>query len=612
MQKAVPALLLCALLGCGHKGPDGSAHPAPAPSPGTVCTSDQWCWWNPLPGGARVDGLWSTSFDSIWAAGTQGLLRFDGAKWSSEPTPLAAGGRLRALWGSSPTDLYAAGDDVFHWDGKAWSAVKVVDGDAEFLALTGTSANDVYVLADHGDGPDENHTIYHWDGKSWSSSYGPVPPGLSGMFADGTGTVWAVGIQAENKGPLLLRMTHSGWAPVFVPGSLSLRSVWGSAPDDVWLGGAGVLFHWDGKALTQVAPPDGSGIITSLHGTGRDDVWATAGGSILHWDGKLWTTAYVAPKNEERLLRAVRATGTHDAWAAGDDGLLLQFDGASWRVYQQGTNWYLEGVAATEPSDAWAVGGNGTALRFDGTRWAQFDTPTREPLYAAWASSANDVWAVGSSGDCLGFVLRWNGSAWAYSSTPQAGRCLQDLSGSGPQDVWAVGSHVILHYDGAWQLAPITDASDSIWAAGPTDVWALQDSTPGGPNANGGVYHWDGNQWSLTQTGSDARLRKLWGAGAGDVWAVGDDGTQTWHYSGGAWSAVPTGLDDGSAGLTALWGRSASDVWAGSRNGSVLLHWEGKAWSAQGGAAILSVTALSGASGLLWAVGPNGAIWRHP
>ena len=56
---------------------------------------------------------------------------------------------------------------------------------------------------------------------------------------------------------------------------------------------------------------------------------------------------------------------------------------------------------------------------------------------------------------------------------------MTSLSGSGPNDVWAVGTdRTILHYDGkVWEKAdPLTYevtpfTMRSVWLGGPTDVW---------------------------------------------------------------------------------------------------------------------------------------------
>lgn len=68
---------------------------------------------------------------------------------------------------------------------------------------------------------------------------------------------------------------------------------------------------------------------------------------------------------------------------------------------------------------------------------------------------------------------------------------LNAVSGSGPNDVWVVGSKgFVARFNGtAWEehridtLLPIY----SVWASNPTDVWAA--------NTGGTLFHWDGLKW---------------------------------------------------------------------------------------------------------------------
>lgn len=108
------------------------------------------------------------------------------------PTPsraslLGAWGHDEQLW------VVGSGGTVLHFDGNDWHAQD--SGTAVTLnAIFGFSSSDVWATGDNG-------TVLHFDGKSWSRV--------------------AVG-------------SYSG----------NLRAVWGSAPDDVWIGGERAMFHW--------------------------------------------------------------------------------------------------------------------------------------------------------------------------------------------------------------------------------------------------------------------------------------------------------------------------------------------------------------------------------
>jgi hypothetical protein len=138
----------------------------------------------------------------------------------------------------------------------------------------------------------------------------------------------------------------------------------------------------------------------------------------------------------------------------------------------------------------------------------------------------------------------------------------------------------------------------------------LQDSIQGGPNAPGSVYHYDGNNWTLAATGSTSQLHAIWGSATSDVWITSDDTTTVMHWDGAHWQSVSTGLGgpDSGIGQLAIWGTAANDAWLGGA-GAPILHWDGSAWTAPDGAESRSVSALSGAGGTVFVVGPDGSIW---
>lgn len=43
-----------------------------------ICSSDGWCWENPLPQGNTLSGVWGTSASSVWAVGQAGTI----LKWN--------------------------------------------------------------------------------------------------------------------------------------------------------------------------------------------------------------------------------------------------------------------------------------------------------------------------------------------------------------------------------------------------------------------------------------------------------------------------------------------------------------------------------------------------
>jgi hypothetical protein len=273
-------------------------------------------------------------------------------------------------------------------------------------------------------------------------------------------------------------------------------------------------------------------------------------------------------------LSAVWGSGPSDVWAVGTDGAMVHFDGHSWTASKSGTAKSLSAVYGTAKDDVWAVGDDGITLHFDGTSWTQTEQTDGMTLLGVWASSKTDVWISGIY-ENVGLLRHYNGKVWENAPAISASTSLWEVWGSGPKDVWMVGSNTkgggfVLRGDGAhFDGFPFEGGSlRGIWGSGPDDVWASA--------YDGVLHHWDGKAWTaapavpLAQPG---RFLGVWGAGSSDIWAVGFDGTIL-HYDGTAWSRSPTAS---TQILWSIWGSASDDVWIVGNSGTTL-RWKGQGW----------------------------------
>ena len=80
-----------------------------------------------------------------------------------------------------------------------------------------------------------------------------------------------------------------------------------------------------------------------------------------------------------RSLRAVWGTSFDDVFVVGEPGVILHFDGSSWRVHESGTRASLNGVWGGSGTDVYVVGrqldGTGLILHYDGTGWREMLAP---------------------------------------------------------------------------------------------------------------------------------------------------------------------------------------------------------------------------------------------
>lgn len=102
----------------------------------------------------RLEGIWGSSHDDIWAVGDKGTIRRmrkGAARWEivSSPTTEA----LHAVWGSAANDVWAVGDNgtILHFDGTSWKPSQAAFGlglKPDLYGVWGSSADDVWIVGD--------------------------------------------------------------------------------------------------------------------------------------------------------------------------------------------------------------------------------------------------------------------------------------------------------------------------------------------------------------------------------------------------------------------------------------------------------------------------------
>jgi hypothetical protein len=272
--------------------------------------------------------------------------------------------------------------------------------------------------------------------------------------------------------------------------------------------------------------------------------------------------------NAGRTLLGIFAQARDDAWAVGEEGATLHWDGDRWIKVDSGTTKTLRAVAGFTSRDLWAVGEAG-ALHWGGSSWSTFLEPTDlgDRLNGLWAGDRAYTWAVGDLA-----VFQWNSQSALFDAfgTPS----LRGIWGSSATGVWVVGlSGAVAQFRGGelgsalWSVFPGVTSSDllAVWGSGADDVWAAGE--------NGIIVHWNGSTWSLSQSGTTRALLSVWGTDPTNVWMVGENGTIL-RWNGTQWSMVASPTD---RHLFAVSGSGPNDIWAVGQGGTVL-HWAGDAW----------------------------------
>ncbi len=124
----------------------------------------------------------------------------------------------------------------------------------------------------------------------------------------------------------------------------------------------------------------------------------------------------------------------------------------TWSTMDSGTEAELTDVWMHSATLAYAVGAGGTALQFDGDIWTAIDVGVTTKLTGVWGTGPNDVWIVGTDG-----AIHFDGTSWSPVDIDPEAIFLEDVWTAGAGEiVWMVGATGIWMNDGGtWTRRPI-------------------------------------------------------------------------------------------------------------------------------------------------------------
>ncbi|MEO8841255.1 MAG: hypothetical protein ABI591_03710 [Kofleriaceae bacterium] len=204
--------------------------------------------------------------------------------------------------------------------------------------------------------------------------------------------------------------------------------------------------------------------------------------------------------------------------------------------------------------------------------WCPVEPAIPATLRGMSGTGSDDVWAVGEAGT----LLHYDGTKWTRVAANTHDE-FQGVKSFDRDDVWAISSTSAYHFDGhVWTKVTIADFSYPYAIAGSSgsNVWIAE---------YGGVaHHFNGSSWTKTQTPGTNILYTIWSAAPNDAWA-GSNSNGLYHWNGGSWASVAspyTGADPQYNAFVGLYGTASNNVWLS--NGSQVFHWNGSAWAAGG------------------------------
>jgi|GEM_PF-5870833 len=288
--------------------------------------------------------------------------------------------------------------------------------------------------------------------------------------------------------------------------------------------------------------------------------------------GYCWELPYVGAH-----LTSIHGASAGAIWAVGANGTILasRSGGAAWRKVEAGTDVDLHAVFALDATHAYAAGENGTVLTWDGKSWSATQPVPGASLRAVWAADPAAVWAVGwlpapnATTPRQGVIARYDGTSWTRVSG--AFPALASVHGASASSVWAVGgplgSPSIHRWNGAaWAPVDLSGLLPILYdRAAATGAWGVAEDealfTIGGRYETGTIVRWKAGTWTLDHEG-DRLMDGGFGVGPGGVpWALGDPPRAYDEAATPRWKAVDTKRT--FADVRALWSTANKTIAAG-------------------------------------------------
>jgi hypothetical protein len=454
------------------------------------------------------------------------------------------------LDGKSSTDIYGAASPsgLIHYDGTGWSEVGS-PGEYGLDALSVVSAGEIYAVG--------FRKAYRFDGAAWHEFY---DFGNYGFFWD----VWTLdgsSVFAAGFGGVLRFDESLALVDSVYTGQL-MTGIWGSSYSDVFvIGRYDSVLHFDGTDWASVSVGAG-GRFEDIHGVGPDEVYAVGTGLFLKYDGTGWSP--IGLPEGIGSVSAVWAAAADDVYLFHGPGGIAHYDGSGFQVMNSTTDQYIRAAWGASPDDIVAVGENEKVIRFDGSGWASVSGGLPSRASFLWGIDSQHIYIVNYS-----TVFRYDGSSVEELPRADDQTPISALWGTSPDNLVSVGrGGGIFHFDGSnWTRAAGGTSVDlhAVTGSGANSMFAVGN--------DGTVLRYDGSRWVVLreQPGSGVAYRDAWSAG-GLLYVVGDGGTAS-RFNGAVWEALNTGED---LDLLSVWGTAADNVYAAGEG--AVFRFDGSGW----------------------------------
>ncbi|MDP2313168.1 MAG: hypothetical protein Q8P41_09710 [Pseudomonadota bacterium] len=214
---------------------------------------------------------------------------------------------------------------------------------------------------------------------------------INGLWGNGAAETLQLAVAADNG---LVGVLSGGLWTVYTLGAGANLSVDGTSLANLFVVGDNGIQHFDGVAWT----------VENLPPVTMNGVWAYEGGAFAagnegvvmkRADGGTWAESET---NKVANFYGISGAGGSDVWVAGDQGVILHWNGTSWTQVESGTTETLNALYVGATDSILAVGNDGVTLKYSGAGWKELANETNQNLYAVHGVSAANAWAVGNGG----------------------------------------------------------------------------------------------------------------------------------------------------------------------------------------------------------------------
>jgi len=311
----------------------------------------------------------------------------------------------------------------------------------------------------------------------------------------------------------------AGWTaiPECSPASANYLEIFGSSSGEFYISSSlGEVYHFKDNCFKEM-PTYTQQNIGAIWAANKDCVYIGGEhGTLLHWNGALWLPLDVT--DNYGPVSDIFGYGEDDVYVLAGD--LYHWDGVSWTSDEGigfGHMWM------SSPDDIFVIAGK-WIFHFDGTDWEEQDHPSWLDLSDISGNGPDDVFAVSGSG----IIIHYDGESWTLQNTGTL-ESFYTVSGAGDGKAYATSTH-LWHFDGEFW----TKCSEEEFPSIPIEMAYISDEEIHFAGYQG-VCTWDGvsiNSYDILATGN---FYHSWGDYPDDYYV---SGSETLHCINGQWEKL--------------------------------------------------------------------------